>query len=741
MQGIFRAPARRTVGAVLAAFGLAVVPALASADGAAAAGPSLVAEGLHISTGAIVDPTDRIWVADHNAGFCRIKPSTDGGPGAIDHPQHPGEDVAHTCLGGLLPEAGTGPDAAGQPAFIDPSPEFRNSGDEFVLIPDGASPSSDVVRADWNPDTGLFEFRDIVTMNADATEDRPRPVAVSAAPDGNAYVVFQRSGTIQRIVDPESPNPTVELVAATSDGRGAAAVAATYGPGGPLSPPRIVVAEATGLREVTGTATDPAAPRTTVDSSYDLPGGATPPVVSALTYEVLDATAGTGDLYAGTADSLPAAEGDPNADRVLRWTGAGQPSVVASALSSVGGFGPRVHGGLIVLDDPALVLPGEPIGTGRMFSVGATWARISGGPEAATRQTAPTFTLTGEGARECSIDGGSAQSCGASFTTGTLSEGPHTFAVRADGAPVSEIRRFRVDTTAPSAAPKIVSPAAGTFTSARPYYEFDPATGEEEGTYECKLSRLTDPADEGAFAPCDEGRPNADLAAGDYTMVIRARDAAGNPEAFEDSSPVSTAVSFTVGTPAPGPDVPAAPNGPLTAPDSVVRLADGLHISTGAFEAPDGSVWVADHNAGLCRVSKPTFNGAGQIEHPSIPGQPGPNSCLGGLLPEAREGADAAGQPVLLDPTPRNPGSGDEVALVPDGAVRSTARSMPTPTRRVPPPWRSVPTRTARTATSSPTCSSSASGTTWSSASAARPVRTRRSTSSAPPWAGRTSRP
>jgi hypothetical protein len=674
MQGTLRVPARRTAGTVVLVIGLALTLALASAQRAAAAGPSLIAEGLHISTGAIVDPADQVWVADHNAGFCRIKPSPTGGPGVIDHPQNPGEDVTHTCLGGLLPEAATGPDAAGQPAFIDPSPEFRSSGDEFVLIPDGASPSSDVVRADWNPDTGLFEFRDIITMDADAGEDRPRPVAVSAAPDGNAYVVFQRSGTVQRIVDPESPTPTVDLVANTSDGRGATAVAATYGSGGPLSAPRIVVAETTGLREVVGTATDPAAPRITSDSAFDLPGGATPPAVSALTYEVLNPALGTGDLYAGTADSLPTGEGNPNADSVLRWSAAGLPSTVASGLSSVGGFGPRLNGGLLVLDDPALVLAGEPIGTGRMFSVGATWARITSGPDGATPLTQPTFTITGEGARTCSVDGGTPQSCGTTFTTATLLEGNHTLAVRATGAPVAEIRRFQVDTTAPAGAPTVVSPAEGTFTSTRPYYEFDPATGElEDGRYECKVSRLTAPVSEGAFAPCVEGRPAAPLAAGQYSLVVRGRDAAGNPVAFTDASPVSAPVTFTVGTPTPGAAVPEAPNGPLSAPGSVVRLADGLHISTGAFEGPDGALWVADHNAGLCRVSKPSFDGAGHIEHPQLPGGAGPNTCLGGLLPDARPGADAAGQPVLLDPTPRNPRSGDEVAIVPDGARPSTS--------------------------------------------------------------------
>jgi hypothetical protein len=182
---------------------------------------------------------------------------------------------------------------------------------------------------------------------------------------------------------------------------------------------------------------------------------------------------------------------------VFRWQSAGQPTQVADGLSTVGGFGPRYKGGLLVLDDPAIITPGEPIGLGRMWSVGATWARITGGPTRATNDTTPTFTLSGEGARQCSVDGGSPQDCTDSFTTGTLPEGDHTFAVRATGVPVSEIRRFKVDTTAPTAAPKVVSPADGTFTSARPYFEFDPAAGDDEGAYECKISRVSEPAAEG----------------------------------------------------------------------------------------------------------------------------------------------------------------------------------------------------------------------------------------------------
>ena len=80
MHEIVRATARHGIGFALVALSLtfALSVSLAFAQRAAAAGPSLLAEGLHISTGAIVDPDDRVWVADHNAGFCRIKPSTDG---------------------------------------------------------------------------------------------------------------------------------------------------------------------------------------------------------------------------------------------------------------------------------------------------------------------------------------------------------------------------------------------------------------------------------------------------------------------------------------------------------------------------------------------------------------------------------------------------------------------------------------------------------------------------------------
>ncbi len=254
-------------GAALPRLGVAVVAAFAlatAAPDAHAAGAALYTKGLHISTGALVDPAGRTWVSDHNAGFCRVSEPDDDGAGRIEHPDRAGAPGLRTCLGGLLPDAFQGPDAAGAPTLYDPSPEYANSGDELALIPDGASPSSEVVRAKWNRDTGRFEYMDTISMNG----DRGRPTATSLGPDGHVYVVFQRETTIQRIVNPDADLPRVETVGRTADLRGAAAVAAGRDAAGKDV---VYVAETTGLRVLDP---DPAAQPFTDAASIDLPGRA-----------------------------------------------------------------------------------------------------------------------------------------------------------------------------------------------------------------------------------------------------------------------------------------------------------------------------------------------------------------------------------------------------------------------------------------------------------------------------------
>jgi Bacterial Ig-like domain len=628
------------------AIGFAVALAAIWAPNASAASSSLYADGLHISTGAIEDPHGRTWVADHDAGFCRVTEPTDDGPGKIEHPVRDDDTATPTCLGGLLPGAGTGPDAAGQPAFVDPSPEFPDSGDELALIPDGASQSSDVVRAQWNPDTGLFEFKDVVTT----VGARTRPVAASLGPDDNVYVTFQRSGTVQRITDPAGAAPAAEVVGRTSDGRGAPAVAAGFDELGALT---VYVAEDGGMRQLTPRVTNPPV---TAASDIAVPGS-----VSALVYDLERRF-----LYAGTANGVDAS--DAGTDAVHRFhTGLGgtlTETPHAEGFSMIGGFGLRPSGRLLVVDDPALLDPAEPLGTGRMFQTGLPVAHITAGPGAFTNNTTPSFEVTGEGTLECALrsegqpaDWADCPGNGVFTPNAPLSEGSYVFSVRAhEGAQngIASSRRFTVDTT-PPAAPSAVRPAEGAIVGASPYFEFSSEPG---ASYECKLDAAAD------FAPCEPGRAFPDLADGPHTLELRATDRAGNV------SPASEVRTFTVDSSVEDGGPPLA--GPSPTHGGRSQYADGLHIATGAIEDPRGRIWVTDHNAGFCRVTEPTDDGPGTIEHPVRDGDTATPTCLGGLLPGAGTGPDAAGQPAIVDPTPERSGNGDEVVLIPDGASHSS---------------------------------------------------------------------
>ena len=590
---LFRALTPRAIAMGVAMAGFALMLAMALAQTARAAGPSLTGGGLHISTGALVDPVGRTWVSDHNGGFCRMTEATDDQPGTIDHPAEAGGSGPHTCLGGLMPEAAVGPDAAGAPVFIDPTPQMEDSGDEVALVPDGASPSDSVWRLHWNSDSRKFEGAEEIHMTADAAEDRPRPVAATLGSDGNVYVVFQRSGTVQRIEDPAGDSPSVSLVASTSDGRGASAVAAVPGPLGPLSPPTIIVAEATGLFQTSGSPSpNPANPRSTGPSSYVAPALA---AVSALAYEPGDGLQGSGTLYLGTADSVTP---DAPLDRLLRYDAPGTGfDVEADGFTMIGGLAVRPDtGAVLVLDDPALVTEGEPMGMGRLFQVGTPYARIASGPStdpakrrldpSHTAIATPAFTFNGDFSQECAVlEAGQRladaewQECGSApgpgtYTAADLADGTYRFAVRSFGDDDirgrADVRTFTVDTTPPATKPTIASPKEGAFVSPNPYFEFEPGAGEAEYGYECKLDGATE------WSACDEGR--RPLGPDGHTLVIRPVDGAGN--VGTDAS-VSDVRAFTVGDdPTPGTD-PTVNSDALSHPTSWASYARGLHIASG----------------------------------------------------------------------------------------------------------------------------------------------------------------
>ena len=386
----------------------------------------------------------------------------------------------------------------------------------------------------------------------------------------------------------------------------------------------------------------------------------------------------------------------------------------------VGGLGVRPGTDrIMVVDDPALVIEGEPLGIGRMFEIGDPFARVMDGPTNVagqvavdprfTASTTPTLHLRGRhgGRRDAAVLRHARRPAADERQLRQLHEPLH-------GIPAGDRRRVPLrgpdrrerpdeppgrarcsrSTALAPGTPDVVNPGEGDTVSSNPYLQFAPPAGEDEQAYECDFGN-------GALRGMRRGPPSASRTA-TTRCGVRAVDGAGNV------TPEGGALvrHFTVGADT-TPETPVTVDAtPLAQPESWARYADGLHIATGALEAPDGSVWVTDHNAGLCRVSAPTLDGAGRIVHPELPSGTEERTCLGGLLPNAREGADAAGSPALVDPTPGKPGSGDEVVLVPTArrsrrrcgarsgtsarsastrSTRSTARP-PTPAERGPRP-------------------------------------------------------
>jgi hypothetical protein len=487
-------------------------------------GSSLFAGGLHIATGAIVDPNGRTWVSDHNGGFCRVTDPSEDGPGTLDHPSLPGDGGPRTCMGGLLPEAGTGPDAAGQPVFVDPTPNLPNSGDEMALVPDGARPSSDVVRLRWNPDTGLFEFEDIVLLAG----ARIRAVSTALGADGNVYVVFQDSGTVQRISNPAGETPRVDVVGTVANGRRAGGIAAGRDASGRTL---LYIIEDTGITELVPNAVNPPVAR---PSSIVLPAGAA--TAGALIYDLE-----RDHLYVGTA------EGTGPVDVVHRFsplTGGAELRWL-EGYSMIGGLSVRPDGVVYVLDDPALLDPAEPLGTGRLFHVGLPAAHIADAP-AFVNTSRPSFTVTGEETVQCrlrGLDDGSdtdwvtCESGSAFQPAAALADGRYVLTVRSMRPAVEDVENpqpeilglveahaFTVDTVAP-ARPRILTPTNGDTVGANPWFSFE---AEEFAGYLCQWDGTAD------FTACEPGDGRTFDTNGDHSLIIRAVDRAGNVSASSE---------------------------------------------------------------------------------------------------------------------------------------------------------------------------------------------------------------
>ena len=172
--------------------------------------------------------------------------------------------------------------------------------------------------------------------------------------------------------------------------------------------------------------------------------------------------------------------------------------------------------------------------------------RITSGPGGLvdTNSASFTFSTTESGSTfECRLDGGTYGACDSPMDYTNLSEGGHTFEVRATDAagntdPTPASRGWTVAPVDTS----ITSGPSGTVNSRSPSLSF--TTNRESGTFECSL-------DSGAFEACTSPEALSALSDGSHAFRVRATDTAGST----DATPAER--TFTVDATAPTASPPA----------------------------------------------------------------------------------------------------------------------------------------------------------------------------------------
>ena len=173
---------------------------------------------------------------------------------------------------------------------------------------------------------------------------------------------------------------------------------------------------------------------------------------------------------------------------------------------------------------------------------------ITSGPTGTSNDSTPTFAFTATEANsvfECRVDSGAWADCTSPWTTGTLSDGAHSVAVRAtdaagntDSSPAT--RSFTVaaappaDSTAPDTT--ITSGPTGTSNDSTPTFAF--TATEANSVFECQV-------DSGAWANCTSPWTTGALSDGAHSVAVRATDVAGNT----DATPATRSFTVAAGPP------------------------------------------------------------------------------------------------------------------------------------------------------------------------------------------------
>ncbi|KRC66491.1 hypothetical protein ASE12_17980 [Aeromicrobium sp. Root236] len=179
---------------------------------------------------------------------------------------------------------------------------------------------------------------------------------------------------------------------------------------------------------------------------------------------------------------------------------------------------------------------------------------INSGPSGLINDNTPEFgwDATSDAATyECHVDDKPFAACASPETTAALSDGQHTFELRAIDAagnvdPTPAKRTFTVDTTARVTG--ITGGPSGLINDPTPTFTF--ATSDADSTFECRVSPRS-------FGPCTSPYTSPAEPDGEHTFQVRSIDPAGNVE----SPPVSR--TFTVDTNAPDTSMTSGPTGTI----------------------------------------------------------------------------------------------------------------------------------------------------------------------------------
>src|SRR4029078_9649550 len=165
----------------------------------------------------------------------------------------------------------------------------------------------------------------------------------------------------------------------------------------------------------------------------------------------------------------------------------------------------------------------------------------------------PTFAFSSSEAGstfECRIDGGSWNSCTSPHTTAALTDGSHTFDVRATDQArnthaTPATHTWTVDLTAPNTT--IDSTPSSPSNDTTPTFDF--SSSEAGSSFECRI-------DSGSWSSCSSPDTTGALGAAMHTFDVRATDVAGNT----DGTPAS--FTWTIDLTAPNTMIDSSPADP-----------------------------------------------------------------------------------------------------------------------------------------------------------------------------------